>query len=103
MILHSYLLGSWDGETVSHMWQSFCLSLLNAGITDISNHTQPSYSNLSLFKAVVHYVISTNIYTLLNIYSTQALCDLESYRILLCSALLPYGATIFLKHLFLII
>lgn len=65
MILYSCFRGSWDGETGSRMWQSFSFSLLNAGIIGISNRTQPSYSNLSLFKAVAHYVRSTNIYTLL--------------------------------------
>lgn len=45
IILHSTFLGGW-GETRSHAWQSFCLSLLSAGITDLSNHSQP----LTLFK-----------------------------------------------------
>lgn len=51
------------GDRVSHV-AVLLFSLLDAGIIGISNHTQPSYSNLSLFKAVAHYVRSTNIYTL---------------------------------------
>lgn len=68
-----------EKQAGSHMWQSFCLSLLSADITDMSKHTQP----VTLFKTVDHYFGSTNTYNSLNIYSTQVLCDLESYLIML--------------------